>query len=182
MKWFASFAIALALVFFSGNDAQANRYKSGAHSASYAAHGKAVRSKHVTRSHRTVHSKRAVRRKVRSTRNYTGQSRQRQTRSYHSRRSGSHQRYAGGVGPRPSAWCGWWMRTQLGGGPQYNLARSWRGYGRPASPQVGAVVVKGNHVGIITGRSSRGWIVKAGNDGGTVRERVCSLSGATVRI
>ena len=26
---------------------------------------------------------------------------------------------------RPGKWCGWWMRTQLGGGPEYNLARNW---------------------------------------------------------
>jgi hypothetical protein len=27
------------------------------------------------------------------------------------------------LGGRPGAWCGWWMRTQLGGGPEYNLAK-----------------------------------------------------------
>lgn len=30
------------------------------------------------------------------------------------------------AGPKPGKWCGWWMRTQLGGGPQYNLARKFR--------------------------------------------------------
>ena len=60
------------------------------------------------------------------------------------------------VGPRPGRWCGWWMRTQLGGGPEYNLARNWAKRGRPLNgPRVGAVVVWAHHVGMITGRSAR---------------------------
>ena len=87
------------------------------------------------------------------------------------------------VGPRPGAWCGWWMRTQLGGGPEYNLAWNWRNYGSPTSAQVGAVVVWRHHVGIITGQTSDGrWIVKSGNDGGRVRERPRSVAGAIFRI
>ncbi len=87
------------------------------------------------------------------------------------------------VGPRPKAWCGWWMRTQLGGGPEFNLAWNWRKYGRPTHPQVGAVVVWRHHVGIITGRAPNGqWIVKSGNDGGKVRERARSVAGAIFRI
>ncbi len=90
---------------------------------------------------------------------------------------------SGGVGPRPRAWCGWWMRTQLGGGPALNLAWNWRHYGSPTTPQVGAVVVWRHHVGIITGQASNGrWIVKSGNDGGRVRERARSVSGAIFRI
>ena len=50
--------------------------------------------------------------------------------------TGSH-----GAGARPSRWCGWWMRTQKGGGPELNLARNWTHWGRPTPPQVGAVVV-----------------------------------------
>lgn len=88
-----------------------------------------------------------------------------------------------GVGPRPRQWCGWWMRTQLGGGPAYNLAWNWSRYGSATSPQVGAVVVWRHHVGIITGQASNGqWIVKSGNDGGRVRERARSVSGAVIRI
>lgn len=87
------------------------------------------------------------------------------------------------AGPRPRAWCGWWMRTQLGGGPEYNLAWNWSRWGSPGSPQVGAVVVWRHHVGMITGRSSSGqWIVKSGNDSHTVRERPRSIAGAVVRI
>ena len=46
-----------------------------------------------------------------------------------------------GVGPRPDAWCGWYMRTRHGGGPEMNVAANWRKYGSPGSPQVGAIVV-----------------------------------------
>jgi hypothetical protein len=105
----------------------------------------------------------------------------RTTARYAQRRSYGGQRYAA-VGGRPRAWCGWWMRTQLGGGPEYNLAANWRHYGRPSGPQVGAVVVWPHHVGMITGRSSNGmWIVKSGNDGNAVRERPMSVAGAVFR-
>lgn len=93
-------------------------------------------------------------------------------------------RRAQGVGPRPGRWCGWWMRTQLGGGPHLNLAWNWSKWGRPAGgPRVGAVVVWRGHVGMITGQASNGkWIVKSGNDGGRVRERARSVSGAVFRV
>jgi hypothetical protein len=88
-----------------------------------------------------------------------------------------------GVGTRPSRWCGWWMRTQKGGGPELNLARNWAHWGRPSGPQVGAVVVWSHHVGMITGRTAGGqWIVKSGNDGGQVRERPRSVAGAVFRV
>lgn len=91
-------------------------------------------------------------------------------------------RYSG-VGPRPRAWCGWWMRTQRGGGPHLNVAWNWRHYGRPTSPQVGAVVVWRHHVGEIVGQASNGrWIVRSGNDGGAVRTRARSVAGAIFRI
>ena len=87
------------------------------------------------------------------------------------------------IGGRPAKWCGWWMRTQKGGGPEYNRAWSWSRWGNATSPRVGAVVVWPNHVGIITGRAANGrWIVKSGNDGGRVRERARSVSGAVFRI
>lgn len=88
-----------------------------------------------------------------------------------------------GLGLRPARWCGWWMRSQLGGGPELNLARNWKGWGRPSGPRVGAVVVWSHHVGIITGRAGNGqWIVKSGNDGGRVRERPRSVAGAVFRV
>ncbi|NJO24135.1 MAG: hypothetical protein HC868_15980 [Sphingomonadales bacterium] len=75
------------------------------------------------------------------------------------------------------------MRTQRGGGPEFNVAWNWRKYGRPTTPQVGAVVVWRHHVGEIVGQASNGrWIVRSGNDGGAVRTRARSVAGAIFRI
>lgn len=89
----------------------------------------------------------------------------------------------GAVGPRPSAWCGWYMRTRHGGSAEYNLAANWRNRGSHLSgPQVGAIVVWPHHVGEITGQASDGrWIVLSGNDSGQVKERARSVSGAVFR-
>jgi len=91
--------------------------------------------------------------------------------------------YRGGAGPRPRAWCGWWMRTQRGGGPHLNVAWNWSKWGRPSGPQVGAVVVWRHHVGEIVGRAPNGqWLVRSGNDGGAVRTRARSVAGAVFRV
>ena len=96
--------------------------------------------------------------------------------------TGSYSSYSG-VGPRPGKWCGWWMRTQRGGGPELNLAWNWSRWGSPSGPQVGAVVVWRHHVGEIVGQAANGrWIVRSGNDGGRVRERARSVAGAVFRI
>lgn len=88
-----------------------------------------------------------------------------------------------GLGPRPGAWCGWYMRSRHGGGPEFNLAANWRKWGSPGSPQIGAIVVWDHHVGEIVGKADNGqWIVLSGNDGGAVRRRARSISGATVRV
>lgn len=129
----------------------------------------------------------------RATRQYTPNRRRSGPTSSSPRRySGSSQRrtypmpprHVAGVGKRPGRWCGWWMRTQKGGGPEFNVAWNWRKYGRAVSrPQVGAVVVWRHHVGMITGRASNGrWIVKSGNDGNRVRERPRSVKGAIFRM
>jgi hypothetical protein len=98
-------------------------------------------------------------------------------------RSSGRSYAANGVGAKPSRWCGWWMRTQKGGGPELNLAHNWTHWGRPSGPQIGAVVVWSHHVGMITGRTASGeWIVKSGNDGGRVRERPRSVAGAVFRV
>lgn len=137
--------------------------------------------------------------RTRETRNYHGRRGTQEARFYddtdNNRRSSSNRRIreARGyevsssakynAGPRPGRWCGWWMRTQRGGGPELNLARNWRGWGSPSSAQVGAVVVWPNHVGEIVGRAANGqWIVRSGNDGGRVRERARSVSGAVFRM
>ena len=83
-------------------------------------------------------------------------------------------------GGRPSAWCGWWLGHHLGMNKRdLWLARNWASVGSNAGgPGIGVVVVWRHHVGVITGRSGSGWIVKSGNDGNRVRERVRSISGA----
>jgi hypothetical protein len=107
--------------------------------------------------------------------------RARSTRSY-STDSGSEGRHAG-VGPRPSKWCGWYMRTQRGGGPELNLAANWNRWGSKSGPQIGAVVVWPHHVGEIVGQAANGqWIVRSGNDSGRVRERARSVAGANFRM
>jgi hypothetical protein len=90
-----------------------------------------------------------------------------------------HYADANGNDPRPSRWCGWWMRQMLGVKDKAgNLARWWASFGSPAhGPAIGVVVVWRHHVGIITGHSGDGWIVKSGNDGHAVRERERSLRG-----
>ena len=95
-----------------------------------------------------------------------------------------HHHYAGGryhYAGRPRAWCGWYMRSQVGSdpGPSYNLARSWARYGSDAGgPSVGAIVVWRHHVGKIVGQENGQWIVQSGNDGHAVRTRPRSLAAA----
>jgi hypothetical protein len=96
---------------------------------------------------------------------------------YYHHSEGRHQHYAG----RPRAWCGWYMRSQVGSdpGPAYNLARSWAHYRANAGgPTVGAIVVWRHHVGKIVGQENGQWIVQSGNDGHAVRTRPRSLAGA----
>jgi hypothetical protein len=95
----------------------------------------------------------------------------------HARGHYHHVGYSG----RPAAWCGWYMRTQVGSdpGPNYNLARSWAHYGSNAGgPSVGTIVVWRHHVGKIVGQQNGQWIVQSGNDGHAVRTRPRSLAGA----
>ena len=83
--------------------------------------------------------------------------------------------------PRPRAWCGWFMRQQLGvADTRFNLAREWARYGsRAHGPAVGTIVVWPHHVGKIVGQASRGlWLVMSGNDGHQVRTRPRSVARA----
>jgi hypothetical protein len=88
--------------------------------------------------------------------------------------------HAGRIGGRPRAWCGWWLGQHLGmSNRSLWLARNWASVGSNAGrPGVGVVVVWRHHVGIITGHAGSQWVVKSGNDGHGVRERVRSISGA----
>ena len=86
---------------------------------------------------------------------------------------------------RPRAWCGWYLSRYLGKNDRRLWrALAWRHVGRAAhGPAIGVVVIwsrgKGRgHVGIITGKTAGGWVVKSGNDGNAVRERVRSVAGA----
>lgn len=81
---------------------------------------------------------------------------------------------------RPRAWCGWWLGRHLGMTTRHLWkASNWASVGSNAGgPRVGAIVVWRHHVGIITGHNAMGWVVKSGNDGHRVRERVRSLAGA----
>lgn len=121
--------------------------------------------------------RRRARRQRSSRRRSTGS----RNRSYQVSASRSSGRY--NAGRRPGRWCGWYMRTRRGGGPEFNVAWNWRKYGRPSGPQIGAVVVWRHHVGEIVGRTANGrWIVHSGNDGGRVRTRARSVKGAVFRM
>jgi hypothetical protein len=89
-------------------------------------------------------------------------------------------REVGRASGRPRAWCGWWLGRHLGmPDRRLWLARNWAAVGSSAGgPQIGAIVVWRHHVGIITGRHGKEWVVKSGNDGRAVRERPRSVSGA----
>jgi hypothetical protein len=82
---------------------------------------------------------------------------------------------------RPSAWCGWEMRQLVGGnpGPEYNLARNWAHWGRPASgPAPGVVGVMAHHVFKVVQVLGHGTVLAiSGNDGHAVRVRPRSTAG-----
>lgn len=133
------------------------------------------------RSYRAAGSQR-VRRVERADRSH----RVRRTAAHRATRAERVASYSGGsygAGARPRAWCGWWMRTQRGGGAHLNVAWNWSKWGRASGPQVGAVVVWRHHVGEIVGRAPNGqWLVRSGNDGGAVRTRARSVAGAVFRV
>jgi hypothetical protein len=84
--------------------------------------------------------------------------------------------YSGGRGGKPRAWCGWWMRQQVGSdpGPEFNLAANWRRYGRPSSPTPGAVAIWRNnhHVGKVVSVNGSEVCTISGNSGaGGVNQR-----------
>lgn len=84
------------------------------------------------------------------------------------------------IDPRPRAWCGWWLRHQLGVADRtYNRARAWASFGtRAHGPAPGVIAVWPHHVGLVTGVPGPGRIVlKSGNDGHAVRERERSSRG-----
>lgn len=82
-------------------------------------------------------------------------------------------------GPRPRAWCGWWLGRQLGMlSRTLWLARNWIHVGTATTKQAGAIVVWRHHVGKITAVRADGAIrVLSGNDGRAVRDRWRSARG-----
>src|ERR1700733_13518991 len=100
-----------------------------------------------------------------------------------SRGSHSHQHVSarGSAGGRPSAWCGWEMRRLVGGnpGPEYNLARNWAHWGRPASgPAPGVIGVMPHHVFKVVQVLGHGTVLAiSGNDDHAVRVRPRSTAG-----
>ncbi len=75
--------------------------------------------------------------------------------------------------------------TSRGTGLNLNRAREWARLGSASAPRIGAIVVwargrSGGHVGRIVGVDAKtgGWIVRSGNDGRAVRERVRSVTNA----
>ena len=116
--------------------------------------------------------------------------------NHHHHHAGGHHRHHGGgrhhhtggghYAGRPAAWCGWYMRSQIGSdpGPSYNLARSWAHYGSNAGgPRIGAIVVWSHHVGKIVGPCEGSkCMVRSGNDNGAVRTRMRSVAGAVFRM
>lgn len=80
----------------------------------------------------------------------------------------------------PSRWCGCYLAHYFGMPHRKDLwrARNWAHVGRATRPRVGAIVVWRNHVGVIVGKTARGWVVKSGNDGNRVRSRVRTIHNA----
>ena len=87
----------------------------------------------------------------------------------------------GSADGRPSAWCGWEMRRLVGGnpGPEFNLARNWAHWGRPANgPAPGVIGVMPHHVFKVVQVLGRGTVLAiSGNDDHAVRVRPRSTAG-----
>src|SRR3569623_2557721 len=98
-------------------------------------HQRGVHSTSVTTKH--IQAKRHVKKRVHRTK--------------YARVSGPRQHLRGD--PRPRAWCGWWLRQQMGVADRsYNLARKWAQIGTPADGHAACLLaVWSQHVGIVTG-------------------------------
>jgi hypothetical protein len=86
-----------------------------------------------------------------------------------------------GADARPHAWCGWWMRSQVGSDPgtSFNAARNWAHWGRAANgPAPGVIGVMPHHVFKVVQVLGRGIVLAiSGNDGHAVRTRPRSTNG-----
>jgi hypothetical protein len=104
----------------------------------------------------------------------------------HAQRHGHHKvatsrgPHRSGFGPRPSAWCGYFMRTQTGlKDPALNLARNWARVGSAAhGPAPGVIGVMRHHVVKVISVAGPGKVLAlSGNDSHAVRTRVRSIAG-----
>lgn len=80
----------------------------------------------------------------------------------------------------PSKWCGCYLAHYFGMPHRKDLwrARNWAKIGRASRARIGAIVVWPHHVGVIVGKTAKGWVVKSGNDGNRVRTRVRTVHNA----
>src|SRR5829696_5139617 len=97
---------------------------------------------------------------------------------HHARRHGRHRvatsraAHRSGFGPRPSAWCGYFMRTHTGlKDPALNLARNWARVGNAAGgPAPGVIGVMRHHVFKVVSVVGAGKVLAlSGNDSHAVR-------------
>lgn len=86
-----------------------------------------------------------------------------------------------GIDGRPHAWCGWYMRHEVGRDPgaAFNLARNWAHWGSAASgPGPGIIGVLPHHVFKVIEVLGQGLVLAiSGNDGHAVRVRPRSTAG-----
>jgi hypothetical protein len=113
-------------------------------------------------------------------------SKHRTDRVRHAKRHGHHRvatsrvSHTSGYGPRPAAWCGYFMRTQTGlKDASLNLARNWAHVGSAVhGPAPGVIGVMSHHVFKVVSVIGPGKVLAlSGNDGHAVRTRVRSTSG-----
>jgi hypothetical protein len=85
------------------------------------------------------------------------------------------------AGGRPAAWCGYWMRHNVGRdpGPAFNLARNWARWGvAAAGPAPDVIGVMAHHVFKVLAVLGAGRVLAiSGNDGHAVRTRARSTAG-----
>ena len=194
MRVFLLAALAVILSTISITSAEARRYKPAASDTSQWSEETQAQPRHER--HRTTHARRHAPAEAKAeavpfwelgSSSIYEQPRSHSRRHHRDDEGGSYSSAAeshSGIGARPGAWCGWYMRSRHGGGAEYNLAANWRHWGSPASrPQIGAIVVWSHHVGEIVGQAPNGqWIVLSGNDSHRVQSRARSVSGATFRV
>ena len=84
--------------------------------------------------------------------------------------AGNVSHYVGSLGGKPSRWCGWFMRQQVGQdpGPKFNLVANWHHWGRPSGPVTGAVAIwrSNHHVGKVICVNGGQICTISGNSGG----------------